>query len=178
MQNQLKINNSELDKYGSFSEKTASSVGKLDKEIGTLQNELEGVDKKYNNNKNSAEALGEKQKILSDIFGKQSEKAAALKEALKNSESAFGKGSTETKKFEKALKDAEQELSGTERELKNVENAMQNSGKSTRTFRDMLKANLSAQAITAGIKNSVKLSRILKTISWVASKVLQGSGVK
>ena len=84
MQNQLKINNSELDKYGSFSEKTASSVGKLDKEIGTLQNELEGVDKKYNNNKNSAEALGEKQKILSDIFGKQSEKAAALKEALKN----------------------------------------------------------------------------------------------
>ena len=152
MQNQLKINNSELDKYGSFSEKTASSVGKLDKEIGTLQNELEGVDKKYNNNKNSAEALGEKQKILSDIFGKQSEKAAALKEALKNSESAFGKGSTETKKFEKALKDAEQELSGTERELKNVENAMQNSGKSTRTFRDMLKANLSAQAITAGIK--------------------------
>ncbi|MGN1044323.1 MAG: hypothetical protein ACI4PR_06025 [Acutalibacteraceae bacterium] len=46
MQNQLKINNSELDKYGSFSEKTASSVGKLDKEIGTLQSELEGVDKK------------------------------------------------------------------------------------------------------------------------------------
>lgn len=152
MQNQLKINNSELDKYGSFSEKTASSVGKLDKEIGTLQSELEGVDKKYKNNKNSAEALSEKQKILSDIFGKQSEKVATLKEALKNSEGAFGKGSFETKKFEKALKDAEQELSGTERELKNVENAMQNSGKSTRTFRDMLKANLSAQAITAGIK--------------------------
>ena len=160
MQNQLRINNSELDKYGSFSEKTASSVGKLDKEIGTLQNELEGVDKKYKNNKNSAEALGEKQKILSDIFSKQSEKVEALKEALKNSESAFGKGSSETKKFEKALKDAEQELSGTERELKNVENAMQNSGRSTRTFRDMLKANLSAQAITAGIK---KLGEAVKS---------------
>lgn len=62
MQNQLKINNSELEKYSSFSEKTALSVEKLDKEIGTLEENLDGVDKKYKKNKNSAEALGEKQK--------------------------------------------------------------------------------------------------------------------
>ena len=49
MQNQLRLNNSELEKYSSFSEKTTSSVSKLDKEIGTLKNELEGVDKKYKN---------------------------------------------------------------------------------------------------------------------------------
>lgn len=174
MQNQLKINNSELDKYGSFSEKTASSVGKLDKEIGALQSELEGVDKKYKKNKNSAEALSEKQKILSEIFAKQSEKVAALKEALKNSESAFGKGSTETKKFEKALKDAEQELSGTEKELKNVETAMQNSGNSSRTFRDMLKANLSAQAITAGIR---KLGETVKSFkSYIMGGIESAAG--
>lgn len=152
MQNQLRINNSELDKYSSFSENTASSVGKLDKEIGTLQSDLEGVDKKYKRNKNSAEALGEKQRILTEIFSKQSEKVTVLKEALKNSENAFGKGSNETKKFEKALKDAEQELSGTERELENVKLAMQGASNSTRTFKDTLKAILSAEAITAGIR--------------------------
>ncbi len=174
MQNQLKINNSELEKYSGFSEKTASSVGKLDKEIGTLQSELGGVDKKYKRNKNSAEALGEKQKILSEIFAKQSEKVATLKEALKNSESAFGKGSSETKKFEKALKDAEHELQGTEKELKNVENAMQNSGNSSRTFRDILKANLSTQAITAGIR---KLGEAVKSFkSYIMGGIESAAG--
>lgn len=75
-----------------------------------------------------------------------------MKEAFKNSEDAFVKGSSETPKFEKALKDTERELRGTELELKNVKNAMQSSGKSTRAFRDILKATLSAEAITAGIR--------------------------
>lgn len=152
MNGQLKNNNTELEKYSSFTTKTADSVGKLDKEMAVLKGELDGVDKKYRKNKDSVEALNEKQRILSDIFGKQSEKVKVLKEALETSKNAFGKGSEETKKFEKALANAEQELKGTETELKKVDNAMQNSSKSTKTFGDMLKANLSAQAISAGIK--------------------------
>ena len=54
------------------------------------------------NNKNFAEALGEKQKILSYIFGKQSEKVATFKEVFKNSENVFDKGSNEIKNLKKS----------------------------------------------------------------------------
>jgi ABC-type transporter Mla subunit MlaD len=152
MQGQLSGNNKELDKYADITSNTADSVGKLDKEMGALKNELDAVDKKYGKNKDSASALNEKQRVLTDIFDKQSEKVKVLGDALENSKKAFGVGSDETKKFEKALSDAQSELKGTQSELKNVGTAMENTGKSSKTFGDVLKANLTAQAITEGLK--------------------------
>lgn len=152
MQNQLKIGNSELEKYSTFSAKTAESVDKLDSEISGLKGNLDGVDAKYKSNKNSIEALNEKQDILTNIFEKQSEKIKTLQDALETSKNAFGKNSDETKKWQEALDGAEKELSDTEKELKNVDTQMQTASKSTHTFGDMLKASLTAEAITAGVK--------------------------
>jgi chromosome segregation ATPase len=85
MQWQLSSNNKKLDKYASITSNTVESVGKLDKEMGELKNELDAVDKKYGKNKDSVEALNEKQRVLTDIFDKQSEKAKVLGDALENS---------------------------------------------------------------------------------------------
>jgi septal ring factor EnvC (AmiA/AmiB activator) len=166
MNGQLSSNNKELDKYSGITSKTAESIGKLDKEMSELKNGLDAVDKKYGKNKNSVEALNEKQGILSDILGKQSEKVKVLGEALDNSKKAFGDGSHEAKKFEQALSAAETELKETQKDLKNVDTAMQNTGKSTKTFGDTLKANLTSEAIIAGLK------KIKDAVKGVGSYVL------
>jgi len=161
MEKELGKNNSELSKYGDLSTKTAESVNKLDKGISGLKGDLDGIDAKYKNNKNSVEALGEKQNILTSILEKQGEKVKTLKDAMDTSKKAYGENSDETKKWEAALNSAEKELTDTEKELKNVDAQMQNASKSTSTFGDMLKASLTAEAITAGIK---KLGEGLKSV--------------
>jgi hypothetical protein len=64
------------------------------------------------------------------------------------------------------LADAEAELKGTQRELKNVGIAMENTGKSSKTFGDMLKANLTAQAIAEGLK------KVKDAVKGIGSHVL------
>lgn len=154
-QNTLNANKDALADYAKFADKTVDSVGKLDGEMMSLKNSLDDVDKKYQKNKNSAQYFGEKQKILSELFQKHSEKIEILRAALEKSGNAFGKDSEQTKKFEKALAGAEKELSNTKIQLKNVEIAANSAGKSTKTFGDILKANLSAQAISAGFSKII-----------------------
>lgn len=152
LNNELKSNNTQMQSYKEISMQTATTIGKLDDEMGGLKSELDGVDNKYKKNKNSVEALNEKHRILSELMGKQSDKVETLKTALENSKNAYGKNSAETKRLEKALSDAESEMRSTERELGNVKNAMVGAGKESRTFGEMLKANLTSEAIVSGLR--------------------------
>lgn len=138
--------------YKEISMQTATTIGKLDDEMSGLKSELDGVDSKYKKNKNSVEVLNEKHRILSELMGKQSEKVEVLKTALENAKNAYGKNSSEAKRLEKALSDAEGELKSTERELGNVKNAMVGAGKESKTFSEMLKANLTSEAIVSGLR--------------------------
>ena len=162
MNNELKNNNSQMKMYGENNDKASASVKKLDSEVDTLKGNLDQIDTKYKKNKNSVEALQEKHEVLSNIMGKQSEKVEILKNALENSKNAYGKNSNEAKKLEKALSDAEGELKNTEHELTNVKTAMNNASHSSRTFKDTLKAMLSAEAITTGIRKLTSTFKDLK----------------
>lgn len=161
MQKELSSNNQELDKSTNLNKEATNSINQLDSELSGLNGQLEKVNEKYKNSGNSAEGFKEKQSVLTEILGKQSDKVEVLKDTLEKSKSAFGENSTEAQKWQQALNSAEQEVDGTKKELQNLDREMQNASKSTSTFGDMLKASLTAEAITAGIK---KLGDGLKSV--------------
>jgi chromosome segregation ATPase len=172
MEKELGNNNSALEKYKNYNEQTTSTVNKLDGEIEGLNGELEKADAACKKSGNSTESLKDKQEILGEILGKQSEKVSTLQDALETSKSAFGENSDETKKWQNALNSAEKELNGTQQELKNVDNQMQSTSKSTSTFGEALKAILAADVIKSSVK---MLGDSIKDVGKYMSDAITGA---
>lgn len=155
--------------------KLADSLKKVNKDLRQTQEALKDVDKLLKVDPKNVELLAQKQTLLNRAIDDVNKKLEAERDALQKLEA--GEQTEETIKQQEALRreivDNEQQLAKYQAQLSETEKAlgedaeatgdltkeMDDGGKQSKTFGDMLKANLASEAIIAGIKamaNAVK----------------------
>lgn len=156
------------------------TIRKIDLEMKTMKSELKDVTTSFDENADSMEAVSAKNKVLNSMVDKQREKFDLLKKRLEESSEKYGENSEETLRNKKAMHDAAAELNKMQSQMKknskaaedmasgekesetgarNLKNEVQKlgnelgeAGNESSTFAEVLKANLTSQAIIGGIK--------------------------
>ena len=149
----------------------------INREMRVLGSEMKLVPSQFDKNDKSTQALASHNQVLTKEIETQKAKIETLKAALENSAESFGENDSRTKNWQIQLNNAGAELNELEKELKakfgdeadwagddakdagRLEDAvddlgaeMDDTGDKTRVFGDVLKANLGAEVIVAGVK--------------------------
>lgn len=158
-----------LDGEAEFRREMSSVNGQLK----NLKTELQLASSEFRNNANSMEALTAKDKILRDQLAQQKTKVDALAQALADAKEVYGENSSVADKYQqqlnsakvalnkmsdavdenaKYLKEAEKSADGSATSIDQFGKATKIAGEQAMTFGQMVKANLTADAIVAGLK--------------------------
>ncbi len=152
------------------------AIGNVGKSMAVLKSELKAVSSEYQGNANSLDALKSKNDILSKQQTEQEKKLKLLRGALEDATKEYGENSKKAQDWQIKLNNAYAELKKINRELDENEKYMKEAEKSTDKtaksidefgkevkdaknetigFGDVLKANLTSEAIVQGIKGMV-----------------------
>lgn len=152
------------------------AVSNVNKSMSVLRSELKAVSAEYQGNANSIDALKSKNDILSKQQSEQEKKLKLLRDALNSANKEYGEGSKQAQDWQIKINNAYAELKKINRELDENEKYMKEAEKSTDKtaksidefgkevkeaknetlgFGDVLKANLTSEAIVQGIKGIV-----------------------
>lgn len=169
------------------------SLSEVGNSMKVLKSELNAVTAEYANNANSIDALRAKNEVLTKQQVEQEKKLALLRGALEDANKLYGAESIQVQNWQTKLNNAYAELSKLNNELddnkkylKEAEASTDKTAKSidglgkqvkatkdeTLTFGDVLKANLSSQAIISGVE---ALGRALKDVAGAAVNVVKES---
>lgn len=155
-------------------------MSSVNSSLRTMKSEMSLLESEFKGQANSVEALTAKDKLLRQEHEQQTEKVRALEQAVKEASEAYGENDQRVDKYRQQLNNAKVELNRLDDELakndKYLDEAKQSAdgcatsidgyGKEvedaeekTSTFGDVLKANLTSEAIIAGVRalaNAVK----------------------
>jgi len=157
-----------------------AALNEINQSFKVLGSEMQLVTSQFDKNDKSAQSLASRNTVLNKEIEAQKDKITMLRSALENASDSFGENDKRTQNWQIQLNKAQAELNGMERELKGNEKAldgmggalddtgknlnetekdtkdlgteMDSTGKKSSTFKDMLLANLAADAIKAGLK--------------------------
>lgn len=142
--------------------------------IKELASELKLTSAEFGDAAKSQEALVEQNDILERTISTLNEKLAAQEEALQSIGSKFGEASVETIKMKEevnktktAIAEASNQMEANTAAIESMGDAEEDAGKKTSTFGEVLKANLTSEAIINGVK---KLAGALKDVSIGAAQ--------
>lgn len=142
-------------------------------ELRNLKTEMQLVDAEFKGQANSLDYLTKKDRILRDEMAQQEEKVRALEAALEDATKAYGEADSRTDKYRQQLNQAQATLinmnravdenaklmSEAEKSSKKVAKSVDEYGKSTKDAQsgtvklgDLIKANLTSEAIVGGVK--------------------------
>ena len=148
-------------------------MGDVNSHLKTLKSEMSVVTAEFKGHANSLEALTAKDKILREQLEQQVEKMRALEEAVKEAAEAYGEQDKRTDGYKQSLNAAKTAVANLTRELEDNDKHLDEARKSadgcatsidefgkevkqaeddTRSFGDVLKANLTSEAIISGVK--------------------------
>lgn len=148
-------------------------LNSVNSELKNLKSELALNTAEFKGNANSVEALSAKQKILQQQYDQQKEKVSGLSRAYEEAKAVYGENSKEADKYRQALnyataqlinmdgelkqnakylEEAEKSADGTAESIDEYGKEVKEAEKETSTFGDVLKANLTSEAIIAGLK--------------------------
>src|SRR5574344_1744916 len=136
-----------------------SAIKDLDQSLKVLGSEMKVVTSEFGKNDKSVDGLTAKNKVLNQQIEEQRKKVDTLQGALAKAKAEYGDNSKEVAGWTIDLNKAKAKLNDMEREVKQNDDAinglgdeMEKTGKKTSTFADVLKANLTSQAIIGGLK--------------------------
>lgn len=136
-----------------------SAIKDLDQSLKVLGSEMKVVTSEFGKNDKSVDGLTAKNKVLNQQIENQRKKVDTLQGALAKAKAEYGDNSKEVAGWTIDLNKAKAKLNDMEREVKQNDDAinglgdeMEKTGKKTSTFGDVLKANLTSQAIIGGLK--------------------------
>lgn len=148
-------------------------MGDVNSHLKTLKSEMSVVTAEFKGQANTLEALTAKDKILREQLAQQVEKMRALEEAVKEAAEAYGEQDKRTDSYKQSLNMAKTAVANLSRELADNEKYMDEAEKSadgcaasidefgnqvkeakddTSSFGDVLRANLTSEAIISGVK--------------------------
>ena len=149
-------------------------------ELRNLKTEMQLVDAEFKGQANSLDYLTKKDRILRDEMAQQEEKVRALEAALEDATKAYGEADSRTDKYRQQLNQAQATLinmnravdenaklmSEAEKSSKKVAKSVDEYGKSTKDAQsgtvklgDLIKANLTSEAIVGGVKTLASAMR-------------------
>ena len=115
--------------------------------------------------------------VLNRQILSQKEKLEKLKEGLEASAKKFGEADTRTQKWQKAVYDATADLANMEHELKDLDgsideatDSMQEGEKAAGGWADVMKGQLCADTVKAGLQMLAKFAKEVAGALWDASK--------
>ena len=141
--------------------------------LKVLNSEMKVVTSQYDKNDKSVESLSSKNDVLNKKISEQQSKVNILADALEQSKKETGENSETTKKWQTELNNAQAELNKLAKEVKDNEKAMEQSanatddnaeaiedfgkeaeksGEKALSLGDIIKANLTSEAIMGGIE--------------------------
>lgn len=143
-------------------------LNNLTQQVKTFGAELKAVSTSADDEADAVSKAARQQEILGNAIDAQKQKLSQLQQALQRATQEWGESDTKTLKWRQSVARAETELNQLESQLKQTTSAldktdkaaddlgdsMDNAGKKSSGFGDMLKANLSASAIT-GFASSI-----------------------
>ena len=143
-------------------------LNNLTQQVKTFGAELKAVSTSADDEADAVSKAARQQEILGNAIDAQKQKLSQLQQALQRATQEWGESDTKTLKWRQSVARAETELNQLESQLKQTTSAldktdraaddlgdsMKNAGKKSSGFGDMLKANLSASAIT-GFASSI-----------------------
>lgn len=143
-------------------------LNNLTQQVKTFGAELKAVSTSADDEADAVSKAAKQQEILGNAIDAQKRKLSQLQQALQRATQEWGESDTKTLKWRQSVARAETELNQLESQLKqtttaldktdkaadDLGNSMENAGKKSSSFGDMLKANLSASAIT-GFASSI-----------------------
>ena len=143
-------------------------LNNLTQQVKTFGAELKAVSTSADDEADAVSKAARQQEILGNAIAAQKQKLSQLQQALQRATQEWGESDTKTLKWRQSVARAETELNQLESQLKQTTSAldktdkaaddlgdsMKNAGKKSSGFGDMLKANLSASAIT-GFASSI-----------------------
>lgn len=95
-------------------------ISAVNRELSNLGAEMKLVDAQFKGQANSAAALREKQRILSEEVSNSENKVKALEAALKEATTAYGEGDARVDRYQKSLLTAQRQLVETNRALEDT----------------------------------------------------------
>ena len=143
-------------------------LNNLTQQVKTFGAELKAVSTSADDEADAVSKAARQQEILGNAIDAQKQKLSQLQQALQKATQEWGESDTKTLKWRQSVARAETELNQLESQLKQTTSAldktdraadelgdsMDDAGKKSSGFGDMLKANLSASAIT-GFASSI-----------------------
>jgi uncharacterized protein YoxC len=148
-------------------------MSSVNSELKTLSSELKLSESEFKGQANTVEALTAKDKVLTQQIDQQKEKVKALEQAVKDASEAYGDTDKRTDSYRQQLNNAKTALNGMNDDLKQNRKYMdeakassdgcassideygkevKDAGDKTLSFGDIVKANLTSQAIIGGVK--------------------------
>ena len=119
---------------------------------------MKAVTSSFDENTSAEKKQTEQSKILNQQIETQKERVEALQKMVERSAEATGENSTQTLKWKEALANAQTDLNKAEQGAKDLGKGVDDAGKAmddgkskALSFGDVLKANLAAEAIKAGV---------------------------
>lgn len=143
-------------------------LNNLTQQVKTFGAELKAVSTSADDEADAVGKAARQQEILGNAIDAQKQKLSQLQQALQRATQEWGESDTKTLKWRQSVARAETELNQLESQLKqttstldktdraadDLGDSMDDAGKKSSSFGDMLKANLSASAIT-GFASSI-----------------------
>ena len=148
-------------------------MGDVNSNLKTLKSEMTLVTAEFKGQANTLDALTAKDKVLREQLDQQREKMRALEQAVKEAAEAYGEQDKRTDSYKQSLNIAKTAVANLSRELADNEKYMDEAEKSadgcaasidefgnqvkeakddTSSFGDVLRANLTSEAIISGVK--------------------------
>lgn len=139
-------------------------INDINMTMRTLGTEMKAVSSEFIGNEKSIEAYTAKNEVLSKEIEEQQKKLALLQQMLQKSAEKYGESDSKTQRWQQAVNNATADLNKMQAELEQNTRAMEEladetddtrdsleeGGDAAQSFGDMLKANLSAEALKAG----------------------------
>lgn len=128
------------------------ALSEITQNLKVLGSEMRATTSLYANDEKSTQSLRSQKNILNSTLEEQKKKVDILKEALAKSEEETGKNSKSTKDLQVALNNAQTAVNKTTNEIENLGKSEEETGTSTLKLGDLIKANITSEAIIGGIK--------------------------
>lgn len=154
-------------------------LNRIIQQAKTLDAEMKTVTSSFDKNTTAEQKATSMTKNLNEQLDTQRQRVDALQKMVERSAEATGENSTQTLKWKEALANAQTEFNHTQSRLENLDDEIKNTGdemdkggQKAQSFGDVLKANLAAKAVVAGVQ---ALASAIKDIASALASVVTDS---
>lgn len=152
-------------------------IAQTNQALKTLAAEGKAVSSAFYEEADAEKKSAAQMDLLNRQIETQKDKVALLEKGLMDSARMYGEADTRTMKWQQALHEATASLNNMENELRGMDgtvedtsDAMEDAGSATKGWADVMKGQLLADAIKAGLKEMVQLAAKAASAFWDASK--------